>query len=283
MGYGDDLLITAFAAKIKKKYPERQIVIGIAKKNIAYHSPIYDNNPNIADCRNLDNNKPIHLIDFHELNRPYIDYEQSVSNNYVWKNFKPVPGEIFFSDQEKIEAKKIISEAKEFWKENNNKKFRNMIFLEISSTKINDAQFNFKHQNKDWGIQNWTRLINKLKDDYLIIQSNHSQTKKIDGIFTPKEMDFRLACSLLEEVDFYVGPEGGFGHVAAALNKKAVLYFGGWISPEVIGYDFHENIYYEDKQSPCGVKLKLCEHCSKAREVISVDLFLKHIYRISSS
>ena len=99
----------------------------------------------------------------------------------------------------------------------------------------------------------------------------------------PQELDFRLACALLKEVDFYVGPEGGFGHVAAALNKKAVLYFGGWISPDVIGYEFHENIYYEDKQSPCGVKLKLCEHCSKARELITVDHFLEHIYKISSS
>jgi len=125
-------------------------------------------------------------------------------------------------------------------------------------------------------------LINKLKNDYLIIQSNHIQTKKIDGIFIPQELDFRLACALLKEVDFYVGPEGGFGHVAAALNKKAVLYFGGWISPDVIGYEFHENIYYEDKQSPCGVKLKPCEHCSKAREVITPDLFLEHIYKISS-
>ena len=283
MGYGDDLLVTSLAAKIKKKFPERQIIIGIAEKNHAFHSPIYENNPNIADCRNLDNNKPIHLIDFHEFNRPYIDYEKSIPNNYVWKNFKPTPGEIFFSDQEKIEAKKIISAAKEFWNKNNNKKFRNMIFLETSSTKINDAQLNFKHQNKDWGIQNWIRLINKLKNDYLIIQSKHTQTKKFDGIFMPKETDFRLACALINEVDFYVGPEGGFGHVAAALNKKAVLYFGGWISPNVIGYDFHENIYYEDKKSPCGVKLKLCEHCSKARELISVDHFLEHIYKISSS
>ena len=32
MGYGDDLLITDLAAKIKKKYPERQIVIGNFKK-----------------------------------------------------------------------------------------------------------------------------------------------------------------------------------------------------------------------------------------------------------
>ena len=283
MGYGDDLLVTSLAAKIKKQFPERQIVIGIAEKNHAFHSPIYENNPNIADCRNLDNNKPIHLIDYHELNRPYIDYKKSIPNNYVWRNFKPVPGEIFFSDQEKIEAKKIISEAKEFWNAYHNKKFRRMIFLETSSTKIDDTQFSFKHKNKDWGIQNWTRLINKLKNDYLIIQSTHTQTKKIKGIFTPQVTDFRLACAILNEVDFYVGPEGGFGHVAAALNKKAVLYFGGWISPDVIGYEFHENIYYEDKQSPCGVKLKLCEHCSKARKVITTDLFLEHIYKISSS
>ena len=38
MGYGDDLLITAFAAKIKKKYPERQIVIGNAKEGTAFYS-----------------------------------------------------------------------------------------------------------------------------------------------------------------------------------------------------------------------------------------------------
>ena len=283
MGYGDDLLITSLASKIKKQYPDRQIIIGNREKNYASHSLIYENNPNIADCRNLDNNKPIQLIDYHELNRPYIDYEKSSANKYVWKNFKPVPGEIYFSDNEKMEAKKIIIEARNFWNANHNKRFRNIIFLETSSTKINDTQFSFKHQNKDWGIQNWISLINKLKNDYLIIQSKHTQTKNINGIFTPKEMDFRLGCAILAEVDFYVGPEGGFGHVAAALNKKAVLYFGGWISPDVIGYEFHENIYYEDKQSPCGVKLKPCEHCSKAREVITTDLFLEHIYKISSS
>ena len=283
MGYGDDLLVTSLAAKIKKKFPERQIVIGIAGKNQAFHSLIYENNPNIADCRNLDNNKPVHIINFHELNRPYIDYEKTIPNNYVWRNFKPIPGELYFSNQERKEAKIIISAAKKFWEENYKKKFRNIIFIETSSTKINDRQFNFKHQNKDWGFQNWTRLINRLKNDYLIIHSVHKETKNIDGIFIPPKTDFRTACALLDEVDFFVGPEGGFGHVAAALNKKAVLYFGGWISPDVIGYDFHENIYYKDQKSPCGVMQKHCIHCSKAREMITVDLFLEHIYRISSS
>ena len=94
-------------------------------------------------------------------------------------------------------------------------------------------------------------------------------------------MDFRLACALIEEVDFYVGPEGGFGHVAAALNKKAVLYFGGWISPDVIGYDFHENIYYQHKLSPCGEYGTKCDHCEEARKSISVDTFIKCINKIS--
>ena len=74
----------------------------------------------------------------------------------------------------------------------------------------------------------------------------------------------------------YIGPEGGFGHVAAALKKKAVLYFGGWITPEAIGYDFHENIYYDNDQSPCGEIQNLCSHCADARRFITPEIFLKH-------
>ena len=90
-------------------------------------------------------------------------------------------------------------------------------------------------------------------------------------------MNFRTACAILKLSDLYIGPEGGFGHVAAALRKKAVLYFGGWISPDIIGYDFHENIYFDNNSSPCGEIEKLCNHCSDARKSITVDIFLKHI------
>ena len=83
MGYGDDLLITAFAAKIKKKYPDRQIVIGNSKEGTAFYSRVWDHNPNIADCRNLSKNKPVHLIDYHSENRPYIDHEKSTTSKEV--------------------------------------------------------------------------------------------------------------------------------------------------------------------------------------------------------
>ena len=149
-----------------------------------------------------------------------------------------------------------------------------------TSTKIYDWQFSIKHQNKDWGAENWQELINMLIKDFLVIQSVHKESKKNLSVFSPENMDFRLACAVLNEADLYVGPEGGFGHVAAALNKKAVLYFGGWITPEAIGYDFHENIYYEHKLSPCGEYKKLCSHCEKARKAISADVFIKYINKI---
>ena len=278
MGYGDDLLITAFAAKIKKKYPERQIVIGNSKAGTAFYSRVWDHNPNIADCRNLLKDKPIHLIDYHSENRPYIDHGKSTTSKMVWnKKFKPVPGEIYFSDDEISDAKNILLDAKKFWIKNNKKNFQKVIFLETSSIKINNFQLSIKHQNKDWGYENWIQLVSKIKNDNLIIHSTHDETKVIEGIYSPKEMNFRTACAILNLSDLYIGPEGGFGHVAAALRKKAVLYFGGWISPDVIGYDFHENIYYDNDFSPCGEIENLCDHCSDARKSITVDIFLEHI------
>ena len=281
MGYGDDLLVTKLASKIKKQFPDRQIVIGEAKKQRAYHSIVYENNPNISDCRNLEKNKPIHIIDYHENNRPYIDYEKTTNTNYVWRKFKPDPGEIYFTKKEKADAKKIISEAIEFWSRTNKKNYKKIIFLETTSTKIHHWQFGIKNKNKDWGAENWQKLTNALIKDYLVIESVHKETKKNLSVFSPNNMDFRLACAVMNEADFYVGQEGGFGQVAAALNKKAVIYFGGWITPESVGYDFHENIYYEHKLSPCGEYKKLCSHCEEARKAISVDIFLKQINKIS--
>ena len=278
MGFGDDLMITAHASQIKKKYPERQIVIGSVAKKQAYHSVIYENNPNISDCRDLDLKQPIHVIDYHPGNRPYIDYAKSTSSRYVWnKKYKPIPGEIYFSTKEINDAKKIINDAKVYWKKNNIKKYKNIIFIESSSTKLNDKQFSIKHKNKDWGYNNWTKLINKIKENNLVLHSSHNQTKSIEAIFSTGKTSFRLACAILSLCDMYVGPEGGFGHVAAALRKKAVLYFGGWIDPDVIGYDFHENIYFKNAKSPCGEYKNICQHCEEARKKITVEIILKKI------
>ena len=92
-------------------------------------------------------------------------------------------------------------------------------------------------------------------------------------------MRFRIACATMKLCDIYVGPEG-FSHVAGALDKKAVVYYGGWIDPKIIGYEFHTNIYYEHKFSPCGLYREKCYHCEEARNNISVNYYLNEINKI---
>ena len=76
--------------------------------------------------------------------------------------------------------------------------------------------------------------------------------------------------SLLNISDLYFGPEGGFHHAAAALNKKAVVIFGGFIDPLVTGYDFHNNIYVDIDGSPCGSRV-ICKHCKDCIQKIDLS------------
>jgi len=285
MGLGDDLMITAFAEQEKKKHKNKQIVIGSLEEKKFYNSLIYLNNPNITPIDKVDKNKPIHFIDYHSRNRPYIDYKNSNKSNRKWNmKFSPVPGRLYFTEDEKNKAKIILDEAKDHWKKINSTEFKAVIFFESTSTKIDHNYYYYKMKNKDWGGSNWKELILKLKDNYLIIQSKHEKSERYDGTYYSSiDFDFRIACALMKECDLFLGPEGGFGHAAAALDKKAVLYFGGWIHPKVTGYNFHENIYFDHPDSPCGAVGYICKHCEDARHFIGVDYVYDKIISIISN
>ena len=278
MGYGDDLMITAFAEKIKKKYPERQIVIGNISEKKAYDSIVYENNPNIANCNNLDFSKPIHIIDYHSKNRPYINYSKSDNIRYVWNStFRVTPGKLYFSDKEINQAEIVFKQAKKYWYEKNAEKYEGIIFFESSATRSHRAKFENKYNNLDWGYENWKKLINNISSKFLIIQSSHENTKILDNTFISNKLGFRESCALMSKCDLYIGSHGGFSHVAAALKKKAVVYFGGWVSPDILGYQTHHNIYFNNTSSPCGSVGINCDHCQKAREFIKPDIFEEKI------
>ena len=280
MGLGDDLMITEFVEQEKKKHPNKQIVIGNLKEKIIYDSLIYKNNPNITPINKVNRDKPIHFINYHNRNRPYIDYHNSNNNNWKWNmKFSPAPGKLYLEENEKTTATKILNEAKDYWNKKNSSNFKAIIFFESTSTKIEDSFYFNKMKNKDWGENNWKELIYRLKKDYLIIQSKHEKSKKYEGVYYSSiDFDFRTACAIMNKCELFLGPEGGFGHAAAALEKKAVIYFGGWIHPKVTGYDSHENIYFDHSMSPCGAVGYVCSHCDEARQSITVDdLFSKVI------
>ena len=282
MGLGDDLMITGFVEREHEKYPDKQIVIGNLNDNLIFDSIVYLNNPKIIHSSNLDKNKPVHFINYNDLNRFYINYKECSDYNLVWRtDFKLIPGKIYFSKKEVKDADNILNKAYDYWFKNNSKKPVGTIFFESYSTKGDQDFYSNKMINKNWGEENWRNLINKLKNKYLIIQSVHKEAIRVNGTFyANNEFDFRTACALMNRCNLFVGNEGAFGHAAAALNKKGVVYFGGWISPQSTGYDIHENIYYKDNESPCGAVGYICNHCKKARINISVNYLEDKINQI---
>jgi hypothetical protein len=281
MGYGDELMATGIAKIQKKKNPNSQIVIGNYNKKTITQSVIFNNNPNIiTDSKKIDPNLKLLFINNSPDNRPYFDMEKTIlKKRMVWNfQFKPTPGELFFSEQEIEKAKKTINNAEIFWNSINNKKHSGIIFIETTSVKISNSNFSFKHINKDWGRAKWLELIDRLKKKYLVIQSLHSNSTHYDGIFE-FESNFREAAATMRIANLFLGPEGGFGHVAAAINKPAVIIFGGWVHPQTTGYDFHENIYVDIKGSPCGIYSHECDHCKECMNIISVEKVEKSVIR----
>ena len=282
MGLGDDLMITGFIEQEYEKHPNKQIVIGNLNENLIFDSIVYLNNPKITHSSNLDKNKPVHFINYNDLNRFYINYKECNDNNLAWRtDFKLVPGKIYFSKKEVDEAENILNQANNYWFKNNNRKPDGIIFFESFSTKVELDFYSKKITNKNWGEKNWTSLISKLKNKYLIIQSAHKKATRVSGTFYSNDnFNFRTACALISKCNLFLGNEGAFSHAAAALNKKAVVYFGGWISPKSTGYVMHENIYYNDNESPCGAVGYICKHCNKARENISISYFEDKVNQI---
>ena len=276
MGYGDEIMATAFAKIEKQKYPEREVVVGDFKSRKANYSKVFYNNPNISDPRKLDKNKIIHFVNHCNINRPYVNYKKTTDKTYVWNmNHRAIPGELYFDKQEINKAQNVIQEAIAFWKTLNSTEYKGVIFIETSRS------IKMKHtlgliNNRNLSFEKWEKIINILRKSYLIIQPTHSNSSIHNNIFS-YDCDFRTACAIMKYCNLFLGPEGGFPHAAAALGKPAVVIFGGWISPQVTGYDFHENIYIDINGSPCGIRDTECDHCKECMSLIKTERIIKAV------
>ncbi len=124
--------------------------------------------------------------------------------------------------------------------------------------------------NKDWGYARYQRVADLLSaQGYRVAQlQNERSYRLLERVTLIKTASFRQAAAALKKAPLYIGPEGGLHHAAAAVNTKAVVIFGGFISPVTTGYDMHSNLYVGGK--PCG-KFLPCNHCRQALDSFSVD------------
>ncbi len=259
MGYGDEIMATGMARGAKAR--GKRIAFGDGKTII--YSPwsraMFRDNPNIAQPG--DEGAPdLEWIAHHKGNRLY-NSVNAERTHWVWNmNFRPVPGEMFFSAEELRFAESVGS---------------GFIVIEPNVPGHKSVA-----PNKDWGAIKYQAVARDLAArGHRVIQFGYDTARvRCDAAIQIKTPDFRHALAVLARAALYIGPEGGLHHGAAAVGIPAVVLFGGFIPPEVTGYPTHVNLTGGTRVA-CG-KLRRCQHCLAAMNAISVEKVLQSAERL---
>ena len=224
----------------------KRIAFGDGKRLIwgPWCKEAFKNNPNIADRADLPNIEWVHYYKGH---RGYNagDYYR---RRWIWNyDFVAPRGEIYFSLKEHAWLNPAPG----------------TVLLEPNVPWHKSVAV-----NKDWGALRWQLLAAKLKSaGWRVRQTSYGKVRLESAEAVPCT-SFRHAAAILAGCDLAIVPEGGLHHAAAAMHKRAIVIFGGFIPPEVTGYRGHINL--TGGAEACG-KWDRCEHCRKALDNIEVE------------
>lgn len=168
--------------------------------------------------------------------RPYIDYPFPRNGRYVFTGWRARDhvGRIALTDDERAFADEVA------------KRYPGFILIEPGIPPKSN-------QNKQWGLDNWQALAEELADTAPLIQlvAPGQAAPRLDGVHRLQSPTFRLGAAVLERAAISVLPEGGLHHAAAALDRPAIVLFGGCMDPGITGYPSHVNIVDSGDGSPC--------------------------------
>jgi Glycosyltransferase family 9 (heptosyltransferase) len=248
MGIGDDIIATGLARGAAAC--GRRIAFGDCKtiKWGPYSEMIFKNNPNVARPGS-EKAKDLEWIGYYKGSRIYNSHRPG-ANCWTWNyDFKVEPGEIFFDSHEDIY-------------ERNDK----LILIEPNVPKKPCGP------NKQWPVDRWAALARLLElNGWQVRQFEYGGPNHV----APRTLtrDFRHAAALLKSARLAILPEGGLHHAAAAVGTPAVVLFGGYTPPAILGYKGHANL--TGGATACG-SFNPCKHCAEAmgnievRDVLSI-------------
>lgn len=248
MGIGDELMAAGEARHLHKKTGRKVIISD--RYNRPRWSEIWEGSPYIAHGNVYGADRIVNGSGA----RPYI--AGKTMRQWVWKPYRPIPAEIFFTPAElKFAAP-----------------YRGMVMIEPNVKAIG-------HDNKAWIYPRWVELADQLADRGLrLVQCAPGASADIGAvvkqIITPT---FRHAAAVLSVCKAFVGTEGGLMHAAAAVGTPAVILWSEFISPSNTGYPTMANLRHAG--AACGNRFS-CPGCRKSMEAITVDEVVKALEEI---
>ena len=133
-----------------------------------------------------------------------------------------------------------------------------------------------------WPLEKWKKLISsahEIDSRIQFVQVGLAKTGVLKGVKDlTNQTTFREAALIIERSQLFVGTEGGLMHAAAAVNKRALILWGGITEPSFAGYPgLHDIICKDVSCSPCG-NLGWCHYEKKCMNDINVEEVLNHLF-----
>lgn len=240
MGVGDDIMATAHAEAICAQY-HKKVICGDHEKGIRHWSEVFENNPNFIQPG--EKARFVAFMGNYTGNRPYI---LEVRDRFIWNpDHKAGKGRFFFTHREKMAARKIVEPLGKF----------SVVEPNVKGT--------ISGSNKRWG-----RFQEVITPDRKWVQFDYGQPL-LEGVTPVRTETFRMACAILSHADLFLGTDGGLHHAAAALNVPAVVLWGHFSSPDILGYPDHVNIRKVEGIG-CG-SIRECPDCAAAMDAITPE------------
>lgn len=259
MGLGDNLMATGMARGAAKRGKRIAFGDGYRIRWDQHSGLIFHGNGNIAPPGH-EGARDLEWIAFYKGSRIY---NKSDGRRWIWNyEFRPIPGELFLRREE---IRPYLNNRKGF------------VLIEP-----NVPAFKSIAPNKQWPVNRYEDVALALRKAGIdVVQMVHrGGANRLHNARHVETPTFRCALAMMQRAGLYVGPEGGLHHAAAAFNVPAVVLFGGFIPPQVTGYETHTNLTGDAEA--CG-SLSRCDHCIAAMNRIGadevLDASLKHLER----
>jgi ADP-heptose:LPS heptosyltransferase len=249
VGLGDELMVAGMA-RVAQQTDPRKVRVQYEKGKRRWCT-LWDNNPRIA--------KHEEVGDFQILEprerylRAYCS--RKTLEQWDWKPYRPPVGEIYFHSYElafgKLNLDLIVLEP----------------FVKRGAS-----------PNKQWGRDRWGKLANMLVSEGLKVATVGPQPAWHLGGARHVHTSIREAAALIARARAVVVPEGALHHIAAAVGTPAVVIYGGYISPEVTGYDGQIGLFTGGGLG-CGMRVQ-CKHCQDAMAAITPEMVFEKLMSV---
>jgi len=108
--------------------------------------------------------------------------------------------------------------------------------------------------HKNWPVNKWRELIERLKKNYDFVQIGQGHEKLIDGaINCLGKLSFHQSLAIMKYSKLFIGSDSVWNHATSVAKTKGVVMFGN-TDPASFGYNHNYNIFKPEEIDccPCG-------------------------------